>query len=68
MGVGEALTVSVCIGVGLAEGDAIVVVVGVGLTEGDALAVAIGVKVDLISTPLFQTNFFPDFMQVNLFP
>ena len=66
MGVGEALTVSD--GVGLAEGDALVMAVGVGLTEGDALAVAIGVEVDLISTPLFQTNFFPDLMQVNLFP
>ena len=58
MGVGEALTVSD--GVGLTEGDALVVGVGVGVGVGDGVV--------LIVTPLLQTNFLPDLMQVNLFP
>ena len=60
MGVGEALTVSD--GVGLTEGDALVV--GVGVEVG----VGVGVEVAFIVTPLLQTNFLPDLMQVNLFP
>lgn len=60
MGVGEALTVSD--GVGLAEGEALVMAVGVGVDVG------VGVGAVLIVTPLLQTNFLPDLMQVNLFP
>jgi len=45
--------------VGREDGESVGDAVGVGVTAGAALFDA---------TPLFQTNFFPDFMQVNLFP
>ena len=39
--------------------------VGVGVGVGDGVGVGVGF---LIATPLFQTSFVPDFMQVNFLP
>ena len=55
------------IGVGVGEG------VGVGVGEGVGVDIELGVGVGvgvgfLIATPLFQTNFFPFFMQVYFLP
>ena len=47
------------VGVGVAVG----VGVGVGVAVGDSFGVAV-----LIATPLFQTSFDPDLMQVNFLP
>ena len=46
------------VGDGVGVGSVGFVEVGVGVAEGDCAAV------DLIKTPLFQTNFFPDLTQV----
>lgn len=57
----------------------LVEVLGVGVGEGVELGVGVGIGVDielgvgvgvgfLIATPLFQTNFFPFFMQVYFLP
>jgi len=54
---GEAVSVGVGVGVGVREG------VGVGI--GDCEGVRTGL---LTTTPLFQTNFFPDLLHVNFFP
>ncbi|MEN9293007.1 MAG: hypothetical protein RL288_803 [Actinomycetota bacterium] len=40
---------------------------GVGAKVGAGVGLGIGAA-DLIGTPLFQINFFPDLMQVNVFP
>ncbi len=55
------------VGVGVTEG------VGVGVCSGDGDGEGVGVGVTtgvgfLITTPLFQTSFVPDLMQVNFFP
>ena len=42
--------------------------VGDGVTSGVADAVCEGVGVTFTTTPLFQTNFLPDFMQVYFLP
>lgn len=39
-----------------------------GEEDGDDVGVAEGVGVFTTDTPLFQTNFFPDLMQVYFFP
>ena len=44
----------------------ITIVVGVTTGAGVGVGVAVGLAATL--TPLFQTNFFPDFMQVYLIP
>jgi hypothetical protein len=49
------------------------VAVGVGVGVGVAVGVGVGVGVEvgvafLIATPLFQTNFLPDLIQVYLIP
>ena len=55
--------------VGLGLGDAEGVAVGLTLGDGVALGLVLGDGTgDLITTPLFQTNFFPDFIQVYLIP
>ena len=61
MGVGVGVGVAVGVGVG----------VGVGSGVGDGEGVGVGVTTGagfLIATPLFQTSFVPDLMQVNFFP
>ena len=60
-GVGEGLGVGLGVGVG----------VGSGVGDGEGVGVGVGVATDagfLIATPLFQTSFVPDLMQVNFFP
>jgi hypothetical protein len=55
--------------VGDGDGEAVGVGVGEGVADGDGEGVADVEAVGLGSaTPLFQTNFFPDLTQVNLFP
>lgn len=61
------------IGVGVGAGSGLVVDVGVGVGVGVGLEIVSVVLVgsgdnSLINTPLFQTVFFPDLMQVNFFP
>jgi hypothetical protein len=51
----------VAVGVGVGVGVGVSVGVGVGVGEGVGVAF-------LTATPLFQTNFFPDLMQVYLIP
>ncbi len=58
-------------GVGVGVGDGSGVDVGVGVGVGSGIGVAIGVTTGvggLMATPLFQTSFEPDFMQVNFLP
>ena len=57
--VGVGVTVGSGEGVDVGVGEGVGVAVGAGVFAGDAF---------FFTTPLFQTNFFPDFMQVNLFP
>jgi hypothetical protein len=59
--VGVGLGVGVAVGVGVGEG------VAVGVGEGVAVGVGEGVAF-LTAMPLFQTNFFPDLIQVYLIP
>ncbi len=59
VGVGVGVNVGVGVGVGVADGEG----VGVGVTVGVATGVG-----GLMATPLFQTSFLPDLMQVNFFP
>ena len=65
-GVGTGVDVAVAEGIGagvaLAEGD------GVALTEGAGVGVADGLGVATTFTPLLQTNFLPDLIQVYLYP
>jgi hypothetical protein len=68
---GVATVDGVAEGVGVAEGEG--VAEGVGVAEGEGVAEGFGVAEGdgaglETSTPLFQTNFFPDLMQVNFFP
>ncbi len=65
-GVGVGVGVGVCVGV--AAGVADVDCVGDGVTSGVADAVCEGVGVTFTTTPLFQTNFLPDFTQVYFLP
>ena len=65
VGVGEGVGVGVGVAVGVGVG------VGVGSGVGDGEGVGVGVATGegfLIATPLFQTSFVPDLMQVNFFP
>jgi hypothetical protein len=48
------------VGVAVAEG------VGVGVAVAEGVGVAVGFGVTTIFTPLLQTNFLPDLMQVYL--
>ncbi len=57
VGVGDAVADGVGVGVGSGDGDG----------EGEGVGVATG-NCFLIGTPLFQTRFFPDLMQVNFLP
>ncbi len=59
VGVGVGVGTRVGVGVGVGEGDGS----GVCVTEGVAEGVG-----GLIATPLFQTSFLPDLIQVNFFP
>jgi hypothetical protein len=64
-------TIGAGVGVGVGDGSGVGVGVGVGSGVGDAVGVAVGVATGvggLIATPLFQTSFLPDLMQVNFFP
>ena len=56
-----------CSGLGVEVGVEVGVGVGVGVGEGVGVGVATGAGF-LIATPLFQTSFVPDLMQVNFFP
>jgi hypothetical protein len=68
-GVGVRVGVAVTVGVGLGVGSTIGVGVGVGEVDEVGVEDDVGVELgDLIATPLFQTNFFPDFIQVNFLP
>ncbi len=58
-GIGEAVGEAVGVAVGVAEG------VGVGVAVGVGTGIGVGF---FTATPLFHTNFFPDFMQVYLKP
>ena len=65
MGGVHGLTVGVGVGVGVGTGE------GVGVGVGSGVGVSVGVATGegfLIATPLFQTSFVPDLMQVNFFP
>ena len=55
------------LGVGVGEGVEFGVGVGVGVDIELGVGVGVGVGF-LIATPLFQTNFFPFFMQVYFLP
>ncbi len=57
VGVGDAVADGVGVGVGSGDGDG----------EGEGVGVATG-NGFLIGTPLFQTSFVPDLMQVNFLP
>ena len=59
VGVGVGVTEGVGSGVGDGEGVGVGVGFGVGVATGEGF---------LIATPLFQTSFVPDLMQVNFFP
>ena len=63
MGVGVGVGVGAGAGVGVGEG----VGVGSGVGVGEGVGVATGEGL-LTATPLFQTSFVPDLMQVNFFP
>ncbi len=57
--------------VGVGVGVGVEVGVGVGSGVGDGVGVGVGVATGegfLTATPLFQTSFVPDLMQVNFFP
>ena len=57
------------LGVGVGEGVELGVGVGIGVDVELGVGVGVGVGVSfLIATPLFQTNFFPLFMQVYFLP
>jgi hypothetical protein len=59
--------VGVDVGVGVGSG----VDVGVGVGSGNGVGVGVGVTTGagfFIATPLFQTSFVPDLMQVNFLP
>ena len=56
-----AIGVGIGVEIGVGIGEVVGEVVGVGV--GDAMTVGF-----LTATPLFQTNFFPDLIQVNLLP
>jgi len=63
--------VGVGVGVGVGIGIGVGVGIGVGSGVGDGEGVGVGVTTGvgfLITTPLFQTSFVPDLMQVNLMP
>ena len=64
VGVGVAVAEGVGVGVAVAEG----VGVGVAVAEGVGVGDPVGVGVTTIFTPLLQTNFLPDLMQVYLQP
>ena len=64
MGVG----VGVCVGDALVEGVGDAVLVTEGEADRDVDGEAEGEVVATIATPLFQTNFFPDLIQVYFFP
>jgi hypothetical protein len=55
------------VGVGVGVGEGVELGVGVGIGVDIELGVGVGVGF-LIATPLFQTNFFPFFMQVYFLP
>ena len=60
-------------GVGVGDGSGVGVGVGEGEGEGEGSGVGVAVGVAtcvgfLIATPLFQTSFLPDLMQVNFLP
>ena len=67
IGVGVGVGVGVGAGVGVGEGVGVGSGDGVGDGEGGGGGVATG-EGFLIKTPLFQTSFVPDLMQVNFFP
>ena len=61
--------VGVGVGIGVSEGDG--AGVGEGVEEGVGEGVALGAAITFgffKATPLFQTSFFPESMQVNNFP
>jgi hypothetical protein len=59
VGVGSGVGVGVTVGVGVGDGS--------GVGDGEGVGVATG-EGFLTATPLFQTSFFPDLMQVNFLP
>ena len=69
MGVGVGVGVGVGAGVGVGVG--VGVGIGSGIGDGEGVGVGVGIATGegfLIATPLFQTSFVPDLMQVNFFP
>lgn len=56
---------NVFVGVGVGSGEELVVGWGVGMGLGGAVGAGFG---EAITTPLFQTNFFPDLTQVYVLP
>ena len=66
-GVGVGVGVAERVGFGVAVGVAGGVGTGVGEADGAGTTVGIGAGVETF-TPLLQTSFFPDFMQVYLYP
>jgi hypothetical protein len=67
VGVGDGVGVGVVVGVGAGVGSGVGVGVGVGST-GLNTGFGTGLGATFTVTPLFQTSFIPDLMQVNFFP
>ncbi len=64
-------TIGAGVGVGVGVGSGVDVGEGVSNDDGSGVGIAVGVATGvggLIATPLFQTSFEPDFIQVNFFP
>lgn len=63
----EGIGKGVDVGEGVGVGGGVGVGVGVGLGAGVGIGLGVGVAF-LTTTPLFQSNFFPDLMQVYFLP
>lgn len=70
VGVGETVGVEVGVevGVGVGVGETVGAGVSVGVGVGETVGVGVGVGFTATFTPLLQTNFLPDLIQVNLNP
>jgi hypothetical protein len=67
--IGAGVGVGVGVGVGIGVGVRVGIGVGSGVGDGEGVGVGVATGVGfLTTTPLFQTSFVPDLMQVNFFP